>query len=107
MTAFRQPQSQKGTLGAWSEWRTVSWPAVNTPHQRSVFYLPAVFAHAAALFWGRVFLLGECTWGTTESLRRLVVFFCLFCFFAVQRILCQSCSKQKVDPERQVFLTRL
>lgn len=42
----------KGHAG-WCEWRTVAWPAVNTPHQCSAFYLPAVVAHTARPILGR------------------------------------------------------
>lgn len=35
------------------DWWMVAWPAVNTPHQLCVFYLPAVVAHAAGPILGR------------------------------------------------------
>lgn len=52
VTAFRQPESQKGTLaGVTGGW----WPGLLLTHLTSSvsFYLPAVVAHAAGPILGR------------------------------------------------------
>lgn len=81
--AFRQPESQKGTLaGVTGGW----WPGLLLTHLISSvsFICPLLLHMQPALFWGGVFLPGVCTWGSTEGILRLF-------WGGGRRIVWQSC----------------